>query len=463
MGPANVNTLPTRPRFMWDTKSPPWTDGKGNQEKFKVAVEDWVEFHDSLPGNHTTKIAKGMQGLLLKSQLYGQAADLCSALTKDQLKSNDGVSLIVNKIYQRDALSVISEAYDGFNLLLSTRRNPNENLKNFELRFAASVTKFNSLSDTTKLPQCITALMLLSNSGIDHSQRISVLAAAAPTGNNLTDSSTNDQFLAAVTYKQVASVVKQCNSGSSSTSGETLVGNYGGPTNETNRNGNGNGYNKGKGKFGFKKPPLSVLKRKPCIQCKKFGHWKDSHASDGTLPNGTPAFDTAQKFIESLKHNHGSGASEGGNSNPNGSKNTLTFNNACLTGNSCNHNGNSANRNNCSNDVLGPLVDDGAPYSAIGYIELQLLLNSVNDVEIDPMPSCLENATQWQYGSGEHSSAPRKILGSYVLTLISDNGNEVRIRHLVLDGSSQWVIGKNVTGKCDILHAKQNALSLIHI
>lgn len=67
---------------MWPTNNRPRTDGRGNQEKFTVGVEDWVEFHDYFPDNHSTKIAEGMEGLLLKSQLYGQAVDLCSTLTK---------------------------------------------------------------------------------------------------------------------------------------------------------------------------------------------------------------------------------------------------------------------------------------------------------------------------------------------------------------------------------------------
>lgn len=69
----------------------------------------------------------------------------------EQLKPNDGVSLIVYKIYPCDALSVSFIVYDGFNILPNTRRNSNENLKNFELGFAASVTKFNPLCNTTKL------------------------------------------------------------------------------------------------------------------------------------------------------------------------------------------------------------------------------------------------------------------------------------------------------------------------
>lgn len=217
MGPGLANALPSRPKFKWDAKSPPWTDGKGNQEQFKLAVEDWQEYHDSLPAGNSHKLAVPMQGIVLKSQLFGQAADLCAGITREQLRSDYGVTMVVNAVYQRDALSVVSEAYEGFNALLTTRRAGSESLKAFELRFSAAVTKFNSLSETTKLPQCITALMLLSHANIEQSARVSVLAAAAPSTADFDDNSTNDDFLEAVTYKQLASVVKQCERPSGST------------------------------------------------------------------------------------------------------------------------------------------------------------------------------------------------------------------------------------------------------
>lgn len=162
----------------------------------------------------SNRLPISIQGLVLKFQLYGQASDLCAELTNAQLKSDDGVSLIVDNLYRHDFMSVISEAYDGFNNLLNARRAQTESLKNFETRFSAAVTKFNSLSKTTKLPQCITALMLLSNAAIDHSQRISALAAAAPSGTTFTELSRNDDFLSEETYRQLASVVKQCEKGS---------------------------------------------------------------------------------------------------------------------------------------------------------------------------------------------------------------------------------------------------------
>lgn len=97
-----------------------------------------------------------------------------------------------------------------------------------------------------------------------------MLAAVTFTENYLTDSSINNQLLAAVTYKQVASEVKHCNRKGLPRSSDARVGSFGGSTNDINRNGSVHG--KGKCYFGFKKPSLSVLRRKSCLQCRNFGH-----------------------------------------------------------------------------------------------------------------------------------------------------------------------------------------------
>ena len=44
---------------------------------------------------------------------------------------------------------------------------------------------------------------------------------------------------------------------------------------------------------------------------------------------------------------------------------------------------------------------------------------------------------------------------------MSENGRKVFIRHLVLDGSSQWIIGENVTQHSNIMHIGQNALQFV--
>lgn len=90
-----------------------------------------------------------------------------------------------------------------------------------------------------------------------------------------------------------------------------------------------------------------------------------------------------------------------------------------------------------STDVLGLLEDDGPSYPAIYFIERQLLLNKANDIILKPILSYPESATEWQYGNGEYISGPKKILGSFNLTVISDSGNELCIRLIVLNGLSQ--------------------------
>ena len=110
---------------------------------------------------------------------------------------------------------------------------------------------------------------------------------------------------------------------------------------------------------------------------------------------------------------------------------------------------------------LGPLLDDGAPFSAIEQVELSLPADHIGlspNPKIDAIPQALGSHAHWQYGTGEPASPARRILGSIVLTATSDHGTPVRITHLVLEGSSQWVIGRNVTRKANIEHIGRNAL-----
>lgn len=114
----------------------------------------------------------------------------------------------------------------------------------------------------------------------------------------------------------------------------------------------------------------------------------------------------------------------------------------------------------CSTDTAGShintgtSVDDGAPFSAIGMTELRLLrhLNPSSPVPLDPIPSSMYQYKWWKFGSGKQSSAKRLITGSVNVTVMTDNNNTVRIIYLVLQGSSQWVVGKNASRASDGLH-----------
>lgn len=112
-------------------------------------------------------------------------------------------------------------------------------------------------------------------------------------------------------------------------------------------------------------------------------------------------------------------------------------------------------------DAPGPLVDDAAPYSALGIVELRSLSREILpdwNGKLDAIPETLHDCVFWQYGSGIHASSKRRILGSVVLSARTDLGTSIEIRHLVLEGSTSWVIGRNVTKLCNIVHHGSNSL-----
>ena len=448
MGPAPQSNLPSRPKFSWDAKSPPWTDGKGDQEEYRNSVKLWQTFHNALPDSNSNKIPPALQAICLKSQLYGRAKDLCSGISEVQLTGDHAVDLIVGKIYQKDALSVVSEAYRAFNQLWSTRRSNNETMKNFESRFSAQVAKFNSISATTRLPECITALMLLSNSAIDDSQRVSVMAAAAPSDESLNSQSSNDAFLSSITYQSVSSVIKQCDKTTHTTVDQApLSASSAGTSRSHEQNRNNKGRSKGQ----------SLSMKYPCDICGKYGHWKRNHNHDGSLPSHVKSFDAPHGSSASGSRSNGDSEDRKDKSK----KKTISFNMATLTTPSDKDILTSYSVSTSSSIERGPLLDDGAPYSAIGQIQLNLLANQIGmspDLTLGAIPQALNGHTHWQYGTGEHASPPRRILGSIVLTATSDTGNPVSITHLVVSGSSQWVIGRNVTSRSNIEHLETNSL-----
>lgn len=186
---------------------------------------------------------------------------------------------------------------------------------------------------------------------------------------------------------------------------------------------------------------------------------KDSHNSDDSLKSGVKCYDTAEKFSKAIGSDDGSQSS--GNNNSNGKGKTFSFIISALSSNNCSLNESSGSYEFFLDQAIGPLVGDGAPYSAIGSVELLLLTYHIEkDVgfEFQPIPLSLNGHTHWQYGVSDHSSAFSSNIGSVVITAISDSGRKVLIHHFVLDGSSQGVIGKNVTKESNILKINRNAL-----
>lgn len=97
------------------------TDEKGEQEKYSVAVEDWKEFHDSLPSLRAKYINDLLQGNVLKCHLYGHAENQFFELTKEKLKSEENVNLTDNVVYWCGFMSVLLQVCTTLLTLINSR------------------------------------------------------------------------------------------------------------------------------------------------------------------------------------------------------------------------------------------------------------------------------------------------------------------------------------------------------
>lgn len=112
---------------------------------------------------------------------------------------------------------------------------------------------------------------------------------------------------------------------------------------------------------------------------------------------------------------------------------------------------------------LGPLVNDGAPYSSICAVVLSNLSSHILPgwkVALDPLRKVVANRLYWKYGTGYHASGVRYIIGSVIITISNDEGHPVSIIHLVLNGSSQWMIGRKIATRSIHLHESHKSLQL---
>lgn len=93
---------------------------------------------------------------------------------------------------------------------MSLRRESSEFYPDYEFRFNAQLSRFNAFGSFVALSGAISAVMLLSNAVVDASQRISVLAAAAPRDATLIVSKTTDDFIKSVAYETVSTILRYC-------------------------------------------------------------------------------------------------------------------------------------------------------------------------------------------------------------------------------------------------------------
>lgn len=111
----------------------------------------------------------------------------------------------------------------------------------------------------------------------------------------------------------------------------------------------------------------------------------------------------------------------------------------------------------------GALLNDSAPYSAIGIHELQslrpVLLPELSG-ELEDLPGAISGYTSWRYGIVTHSSTRRSIAGSIMVNVKSYTGFTVLIRELILESSSQRIAKRNFTENYDIIHAASSKIRI---
>lgn len=67
----------------------------------------------------------------------------------------------------------------------------------------------------------------------------------------------------------------------------------------------------------------------------------------------------------------------------------------------------------------------------------------------------------WQYESGSHSSEQRPTFGSNTLYFRSGSGASVSTCHVIMQFSSQWVIGRNLTRFSNLVHVYGHCILLL--
>ena len=112
---------------------------------------------------------------------------------------------------QKDASTIVDNAFSDFQHLLLTKRGNNESFRNFESRFASSIAKMKSYSSKAS-PESLRAFILLSNSNIDAIYRIKIRPSATSHDAESASSLISEELMDSVTYDPIASVLRQCDS-----------------------------------------------------------------------------------------------------------------------------------------------------------------------------------------------------------------------------------------------------------
>lgn len=108
---------------------------------------------------------------------------------------------------------------------------------------------------------------------------------------------------------------------------------------------------------------------------------------------------------------------------------------------------------------IGAMVDDQAPHSSIGEVELSFHGKCLLEREtiVEDHPKDFGDAQFWQFCLRDHASPRRRILVSANLHLTTHSMCRIAVRNIVIEGSPQWILGRSITRMCNILHICRHA------
>lgn len=96
---SSLQTRAQRPRFSWDARNVPWTDGVGDQVEYSEAFLARGSFHHIPSEKNGNQIEKKNRDIVLMSNLFRQAKDVCHAVHGEVLPSDEGAQLVVDAVY----------------------------------------------------------------------------------------------------------------------------------------------------------------------------------------------------------------------------------------------------------------------------------------------------------------------------------------------------------------------------
>lgn len=176
-----------------------------------------------------------------------------------------------------------------------------------------------------------------------------------------------------------------------------------------------------------------------CMKVSRFGHWYGDKVNDsglflGTLYSSSPIRDDQHcadsPTSQSQQLSRQQPASSVALNPSNAHSPAVAFNRAI-------HSPSSSNQP--MKYRIGPKVENGVPYSAIGFREPCDIAPDINTPwpqELGKVPKAVRNICQWCYRSSEYANKFRLTFRPILLPLTLPNGVCLGVSHLVLDGCS---------------------------